>query len=55
MIRAAPRHARLEGRVAVEAPLARFRGFERLPGDLTYSTALTVRGPLTLPVRFLPA
>lgn len=47
--------ARIEGRVALEALLARFRGFERIPAELTYSNALTVRGPLSLPVRFLPA
>jgi hypothetical protein len=47
--------ARLEARLGFEALLARFKGFERLPGELTWNSAVTVRGPLSLPLRFLPA
>jgi cytochrome P450 len=47
--------ARMEARLGLEALFARFQGFERLPGELTWNSAVTVRGPLTLPLRFLPA
>jgi hypothetical protein len=47
--------ARLEARVALEELVARFRGFERLPGELDWNFAVTVRGPVALPIRVLPA
>jgi cytochrome P450 len=47
--------ARLEARVAIEELVARFRGFERLPGELEWNVAVTVRGPVALPIRVLPA
>ncbi|WP_437816372.1 cytochrome P450 [Sorangium sp. So ce1078] len=46
--------ARMEARVALEAVVARFERVERVPGELRYNRTLTVRGPLTLPLRFLP-
>lgn len=47
--------ARTEARVAVEVLVNRFRGFERLPGELEWNVAVTVRGPAALPIRLLPA
>lgn len=47
--------ARLEARIGIEALAARFRGFERLPGEITWNLVPTVRGPNELPVRFLSA
>jgi cytochrome P450 len=47
--------ARLEARVAIEELVARFRGFERLPGEIEWNVALHVRGLVTLPIRVLPA
>ena len=45
--------ARLEARVAVEELTARFRGFERLPGEIEWNVAFHVRGPTALPIRVL--
>lgn len=47
--------ARLEARVVLEELVARFRGFERLPGELEWNFAVHVRGPVALPIRVLPA
>lgn len=47
--------ARLEARVAIEELAARFRGFERLPGELEWNVAVHVRGLVALPIRTLPA
>ncbi|WP_225414519.1 cytochrome P450 [Stigmatella hybrida] len=47
--------ARMEARCGLEALLSRFSGFQRTAAELTWSQALTVRGPHTLPLRFLPA
>lgn len=47
--------ARLEARVAIEELVARFQGFERLPGELEWNVAVHVRGPVALPIRVLPA
>lgn len=47
--------ARLEARVAIEELITRFRGFELLPGELEWNVALTVRGPVVLPIRVRPA
>jgi cytochrome P450 len=43
--------ARLEARVAIEALAARFRGFERLSGELDYGAALVTRRLERLPIR----
>ena len=47
--------ARMEARVAIEALIGRFRGFERLPGELEWNVAVHVRGPVALPIKALPA
>lgn len=47
--------ARLEGRAALEALLARFARIERDPGPVDWHHTLTVRGPARLPVRFVEA
>jgi cytochrome P450 len=47
--------ARMEARCGLEALLSRFSGFERTSAQLTWSQAITVRGPHTLPLRFIPA
>lgn len=47
--------ARLEARVGVEELVARFHGFERLPGELEWNVSVSVRGPVALPIRVLPA
>jgi cytochrome P450 len=44
--------ARLEGAAAIEALLARFRAVGRVPGELEYNRSLTVRGVVSLPLRF---
>ena len=46
--------ARLEARIVIEELVARFRGFERLPGELEWNVAVVVRGPVALPIRVLP-
>lgn len=46
--------ARLEARVAIEELVARFSGFERLPHEIEWNVAMTVRGPVALPIRVLP-
>jgi cytochrome P450 len=46
--------ARLELRIALEELCSRFRGFERLPGEIPWNIAVHVRGPLALPIRVLP-
>ena len=45
--------ARLEARAAIEALVARFRRVERAPGAIAYNRTLAVRGPITLPLRFI--
>ena len=47
--------ARLEARVAVEELTARFRGFDRLPGEIQWNVAFHVRGPTALPIHVSPA
>ena len=47
--------ARLEARVGLEELVARFRGFERLPGEIEWNVSVSVRGPVALPIRVLPA
>ncbi len=47
--------ARLEARVAIEEFVARFRGFEQLPGEFEWNLAVHLRGPVALPIRVLPA
>jgi len=46
--------ARLEARIVLEELIARFHGFERLPGELEWNVAIHVRGPVALPIRTLP-
>ena len=45
---------RMEARLALEALLAGGRSFSRPPGELQWNSSLTVRGPLTMPVRLAP-
>jgi hypothetical protein len=47
--------ARLEARLGLEALLPRLRGFSRVPGPIAWSPSLIARGPLSLPLRLLPA
>lgn len=47
--------ARMEARCGLEALLSRFSGFERIPTELNWGQAITVRGPQRLPLRFIPA
>lgn len=47
--------AKLEARAAIEALTSRFHGFERMPGEIAWNKAFSVRGPTTLPIRALPA
>lgn len=47
--------ARIEARVALEELLARFAGITRAPAELPYPISLTVRGPLSLPLRLQSA
>jgi cytochrome P450 len=46
--------ARLEARVVLEELVARFRGFERLHGEVEWNFAVHVRGPAALQIRVLP-
>jgi cytochrome P450 len=43
--------ARLEARVGIETLLDRFAGFKPGSGELSWNIAVTVRGPISLPVR----
>ena len=45
---------RMEARVGLEALLTRFRRVERAAGPVHYNRMLPVRGPITLPLRFIP-
>ncbi|ADO69432.1 cytochrome P450 [Stigmatella aurantiaca] len=47
--------ARMEARCGLEALLSRFSRFQRTSAELTWSQAITVRGPHALPLRFTPA
>ncbi|WP_050429575.1 cytochrome P450 [Chondromyces crocatus] len=46
--------ARLEGRLSLEALLSRFRRLQQLPGEITYTCAISLRGPIAVPMRFIP-
>jgi len=46
--------ARMEAQIALEALLARFARFERLPGEIVYNRTMTVRGPVAAPLRLTP-
>lgn len=46
--------ARMEAQIALEALLARFARFERLPGEILYNRTMTVRGPVAAPMRLTP-
>jgi cytochrome P450 len=47
--------ARLEAVIAIDVLLTRFKAIERAGGELEYNRSLTVRGAVTLPLRFTPA
>jgi hypothetical protein len=47
--------ARMEIRAALTALAARFVRVDRAPGEIVYNRTLTVRGPVALPLRFVPA
>jgi cytochrome P450 len=47
--------ARLEARIAFEALFTRFSGFTRAPGEVKWNSSLITRGPIHLPILFLPA
>ncbi|WNG17808.1 cytochrome P450 [Cystobacter fuscus] len=46
--------ARMESRLVLETLLARFQRVERVSDDLQYQCALTTRGPIALPLRYIP-
>jgi len=46
--------ARMEVRIVLETVLARFQRVERMPGNIQYQCALTTRGPVALPLRYIP-
>jgi cytochrome P450 len=46
--------ARLEAIIAIEVLVSRFRSIERAGGELEYNRSLTVRGVVSLPLRFTP-
>jgi hypothetical protein len=47
--------ARMEGRIGLEVLLSRFQEFSAVPAQLSWTESLTVRGPVSLPIRFLPS
>lgn len=47
--------ARLEARLGLEALFSRFQDFSRTTSQVHWSPSLIARGPLTLPLRFIPA
>ncbi|WP_437672030.1 cytochrome P450 [Sorangium sp. So ce131] len=47
--------ARMEAKVALEVLIPRIREVTRAPGEIPYNRTLTVRGPVSLPLRFRPA
>jgi len=47
--------ARMQARLAIEELARCFRGFELLPGEIRWNTAIVVRGPTALPIRVIPA
>ncbi|WP_437276031.1 cytochrome P450 [Sorangium sp. So ce375] len=47
--------ARMEAKVALEVLLPRIGEVTRAPGEIPYNRTLTVRGPVSLPLRFKPA
>jgi hypothetical protein len=44
--------ARMEGRLALEALLTRFKQFPRVPGEVTWTLSPITRAPVELPFRF---
>jgi cytochrome P450 len=46
--------ARMEVRIVLETVLARFQRVERSLGNIQYQCALTTRGPVALPLRYIP-
>lgn len=47
--------ARMEAQIAVSALLRHFAKLERLPGPIAYNRTMTVRGPVSAPLRLHPA
>ncbi|QRO00846.1 cytochrome P450 [Archangium violaceum] len=47
--------ARMEVRIVLETVVARFQRVERTAGEISYQCALTTRGPVALPLRYIPA
>jgi cytochrome P450 len=45
--------ARLEARIALQCLLSRLRNVEAIETDLEWTPSLLVRGPQTLPIRFV--
>ncbi|WAS95389.1 cytochrome P450 [Nannocystis punicea] len=45
--------ARMEAQIALDALVRRFARPGRLPGEITYNRTMTVRGPVTAPLRLL--
>jgi hypothetical protein len=45
--------ARMEAQIALDALVRRFARLERLPGPIAYNRTMTVRGPVTAPLRLL--
>lgn len=47
--------ARMEAHRGLEALLSRFQGFTRLSSEVPWNLSFAVRGPASLPLRFIPA
>ncbi|WP_225408551.1 cytochrome P450 [Stigmatella hybrida] len=47
--------ARMEAQRGLEALLSRFQGFTRLSREVPWNLSFAVRGPASLPLRFIPA
>ncbi|MFZ6184927.1 cytochrome P450 [Nannocystis pusilla] len=47
--------ARMEAQIALGALVRRFARLEPLPGPIAYNRTMTVRGPVTAPLRLFPA
>ena len=45
----------MEARLAIEAIVTRYAGVTRPRGEITWNRALTVRGPVALPLSFSAA
>jgi cytochrome P450 len=47
--------ARMEARIVLETVAARYQRVEHVSGGVQYQRALTTRGPVALPLRYIPA